>query len=308
MDLRHFRYFVAVAEEGHLTRAAARLHIQQPPLSMQIRALETELGATLFKRSARGMELTQAGAAFLSDVRAILAAVDQAARRARDVSRGLQGRLALGFTTSAILHPIVPQIVRTFRATYPGVELELHEDNAAALTEKLVTRKLAAAILRSPVSRPAELAFEELLREEMLVVLPMDHPLGRKTRPLRLRELDGEPLILVRQSGAPGLYSDVLAACRAAGFSPKIAAEVPHMLTNVNLVAAGAGISLVPESVSKVYAQHVRYCRLVGRPALVAPLTLAYVVGEPDPSLANLREIVAIVGRPPAPSPRTRCP
>jgi DNA-binding transcriptional LysR family regulator len=285
MELRHLRYFVAVAEEQHITRAAARLGLQQPPLSAQIRQLETELGATLLTRTPRGVVPNAAGKAFLEDAKAILDSVDRAAARALRIARGQVGRLPVGFTTSAMLHPFVR---RAFRDAYPEVELALDEGNAAELTRAVEDGRMAAGFLRIPVARPPGVAFFELLQEELLAVLPVAHPLAQDTAPLDLRDLAGERFILVRRPGAPGIYENVIEACRAAGFSPTVMAEVPHMLTNVNLVAAGAGVSIVPASMSEIGFQDVRYRRLRPEHALAAPLTLACLVDNDDPILANL--------------------
>ena len=289
MELRHLRYFVVVAEERHITRAATRLGMQQPPLSQQIKALETELGATLLTRGARGVELTVAGEAFLADANAILEAVRHASARTARIARGQTGKLSIGFTTSAALHPFVPKVIRGFRQAYPRVDLDLHENAAADLIEALMRRDIQVAMVRVPVARPPELAFLELLHEELLVVLPVDHPLLREKsgRGVALPDLAEERFILVRRPGAPGIYENVIQACRAAGFEPRIVAEVPHMLTNINLVAAGEGISLVPASMREVNLRQVAYRALRTTPKLTAPLTFAYLSGVKDPLVLN---------------------
>jgi len=297
MELRHLRYFVVVAEERHITRAALRLGMQQPPLSLQIRQLETELRASLFTRTPKGVVLTAAGRAFLEDARAILASVNRAAARSAQITRGLLGRLSVGFTTSAILHPFVRRVMRVFRETYPAVELELDEGNAATLTRSVASGAVAAGFLRIPVEHPPGVAFVELLQEELLVVLPISHPLAGAGDALDLHALARERFILVRRPGAPGIYENVIAACRAAGFEPNIAAEVPHMLTNVNLVAAGAGISIVPASMNEISLRDLRYCRLRATPPLTAPLTMAYLSDNTDPILANMLAMVRELAR-----------
>jgi len=288
MELRHLRYFLVVAEERHITRAAVRLGMQQPPLSAQIRQLEAELGASLFTRTPRGVVLTAAGQAFQEDAKAILASVDRAALRALQVARGHLGRLSVGFTTSAILHPFVRRIIRVFRETYPAVDLDLDEGNAAKLTQSVASGSVTAGFLRIPVDRPPGVGFIELLHEDLLVVLPSGHALLAGDEAIDLGALAQERFILVRQPGAPGIYENVVAACRAAGFEPTIAAEVPHMLTNVNLVAAGLGISVVPASMSEINLQEVHYRRLSATPPLTAPLTMVYRTDNDDPILANM--------------------
>lgn len=289
MELRHLRYFVAVAEERHITRAAQRLGLQQPPLSQQIRALESELGTTLFKRGARGVELTVAGQTLLDEAYAILESVDRAASRTQQAARGQMGRLALGFTTSAVMHPLAPAIILAFRKAYPQVALDLREHPAADLIEALTRRDIRAALLRVPVARPPGLVFLRLLEEELLAVLPAGHALlarGGK-RGVALRDLAQERFILVRRPGAPGIYQNLILACQATGFEPLVAAEVPNMLTNINLVAAGAGISVVPASMQEVNLRQVAYRRLDSAPRLTAPLTLAYGDDDGDPILRN---------------------
>ncbi len=278
--------------------------IQQPPLSLQIRALETELGVTLFIRGARGVELTAAGRVLLDEAYDILTAVDRASTRARQAARGEVGRLAVGFATSAVQHPMVPAIIQAFRDECPHVELDLREDPAADLIEGLVRRDIrVAALLRVPVARPPELTFIELLQEDVLLVLPAAHQLLRRQggdRAVALSDLAGERFILVRRPGAPGLYQNLVLACRAAGFDPVIAAEVPHMLTNINLVAAGAGISVAMASMREVNLRQVAYCPLNTSPRLSAPLTLGYWTDDPDPVVRNFIAVTRalIAGQP----------
>ena len=171
------------------------------------------------------------------------------------------------------------------------MELDLHENAAADLTEAIMRRDIQVACVRAPVARPAELAFLELLHEELLVVLPVGHGLIGDGA-VDLKDLAQERFILVRRPGAPGIYENVIHACRAAGFEPHIAAEVPHMLTNINLVAAGEGISIVPASMREVNLRQVVYRPLRTSPKLTAPLTLAYLSDNQDPLLSNFIAIV----------------
>lgn len=285
------RYFIAVAEEEHFTRAAERLQMQQPPLSQQIRALEEELGFPLFRRHPRGAALTPGGVVFLAEARAILASVDEAAARAARAASGAEGHLSVGFTSSAAAHAMIPLIVRAYRAAWPGVRLDCREANAAELTEELAAGTLHAAFLRLPVSRPEGIVFQSLLEEEMLLVLPTGHAAiahhkGRGLPRVALRELRDEQFVLVRRSGAPGMYADLVAACEKAGFTPKIAVEVDRMLTNISLVAAGAGVSAVPASMRGFHQGSVVYCRIADG-GLSAPLTLACKEADQAPTLIN---------------------
>jgi DNA-binding transcriptional LysR family regulator len=287
MELRHLRYFLAVAEEQHFTRAAERLNMQQPPLSHQIRLLEKELGFELFKRHPKGADLTAGGRIFLEEAKAILHSVELASQRAARAARGFEGTISIGFTSSAAAHPLIPAIIRAYREAYPDVHLALNEGNAAELTEDLLHGKIDIGFLRLPVSQPQGISFHQLLEEEMLLVLPVGHCLltpaesttevgDTEVMPcISLKSLADEEFILVRRHGAPGMYSNLIAACENAGFTPRIALEVERMLTNISLVAAGAGISVVPGSMKNFHRDSVAYCRIDdAQPALVAPINL----------------------------------
>ncbi|MFH0134237.1 LysR substrate-binding domain-containing protein [Variovorax sp. VaC1] len=279
MDIRALRYFVAVAGTGHMTRAAEQLGIQQPPLSQQIKALERELGVLLFKRHPRGVALTDAGRLFQVEALRMLQDMDAMKQRMARVANGQAGTLAVGFTSSAAAHRFMPEALRAFRRAHPDVELQLREDNAAEVTEALAAGRLHCGLLRVPVARPEGLLFETLLREPVLVAMPSDHRFavaaGKKSsRPLPLSKLCEEGIILVRRPGAPGLYAELLALCHAKGLRPRVVAEVDRMMTNLNLVAAGVGLSVVPASMTGVHAHAIAYTRLADGGQLDAPLTL----------------------------------
>jgi len=279
MDIRALRYFVAVAGTGHMTRAAEQLGIQQPPLSLQIKALERELGVLLFKRHPRGVALTDAGRLFQAEALRMLQDMEAMKQRMARVAQGQTGTLAVGFTSSAAAHRFMPEALRAFRRAHPGVELQLREDNAAELTEALAAGRLHCGLLRVPVARPEGLVFETLLREPVWVAMPSDHrfaPANSKkpAKPLSLSKLCEEGIILVRRPGAPGLYAELLALCHAQGLRPRVVAEVDRMMTNLNLVAAGVGLSVVPASMSGVHAHAIAYARLADGGQLDAPLTL----------------------------------
>lgn len=280
MDMRQLRYFVTVADTGHMTRAAVQLGIQQPPLSQQIKALEQALGVVLFQRHPKGVSLTDAGRQFQLEAQRLLQDFEDMKARMARVASGEQGQLSIGFTSSAAAHAFTPAVLRACRGRHAGIELILSEDNAAALTEGVAKGRLHCAFLRVPVARPEDLAFETLLTEPALLVAPLDHALAKvpraRTTPIAWRDLHDEPLILVRRPGAPGLYANLLAVCARAGVQPRIAAEVDRMMTNLNLVAAGAGISIVPASMRGVHAHSVVYRPLPRSAELEAPLTLAY--------------------------------
>jgi DNA-binding transcriptional LysR family regulator len=279
MDLRQLRYFAIVAEEGHVTRAAAVLEMQQPPLSQQIRALEQELGVVLFRRHAKGMALTEAGRLMLQETRLVLAAAEQLRARMRSVAEGRRGLLSIGFTSSAAAHGFVPAVLRACRSEFPELELRISENNAAEIIEAVAAERMHCGVVRAPVAHPEGVHFELLLEERLMLVLPVGHPLTRRyatARTVPLEALRGERLILVRRSGAPGMYSNLLAALAARGVEVTVAAEVERMMTNINLVAAGEGISVVPASMEGAHGRAVAYRRLPADPRLMAPITLVY--------------------------------
>ena len=296
MELRHLRYFIAVAEEGHITRAAERLGMQQPPLSQQIRAFEAELQVQLFRRKPRGVELTQAGQALFAEARAILRQVDHAVTAARRTARGEAGRFGLGFTSSASFHPFVPQAIRDYRETHRLVALSLEESGTGELVAALVEERLDAAFVRSPVGPAAGIAVHSVLEEAMVAALPAGHALaaGQAARKLELAELAAETFILYRRPLGPGLYDSIIAACQRAGYSPNIGQEAPRMLATLSLVAAGLGVSLVPQSMRRLRVHGVAYRALDNAAGLVAPLNLAYRRGE---SSAAAQRFIALVRR-----------
>src|SRR5215471_3440131 len=175
MELRHLRYFIAVAEERHVTRAAERLGMQQPPLSQQIRALEQELDVQLFRRLPRGVELTDAGMALLADARAILSHVDHAFVTTRRTARGEQGQVAVGFTSSAPFNPFVPRIIRTYREAFPLVSLTLEEGGTTELIDDLRNERIDAAFIRTAIANREGIAVSTLLQEAMVLALPRGH-------------------------------------------------------------------------------------------------------------------------------------
>jgi DNA-binding transcriptional LysR family regulator len=282
MELRHLRYFVVVAEELHFRRAAERLHMSQPPLSQQIRALEEEVGATLLLRNQRKVELTAAGAAFFVRAREILAAVEDAALEARRVQRGEVGRLAVGFVGSA-MYSFVPDLLRRFREQYPDIALRLHELGTTEQLRQLENGRLDVGFMRLTMTRP-ELRVETVLEEQVIAALPEAHPLASRTN-LRVEDLEGQPLVLLTRSGSPGLRAGLAPAIDVLGGEEVITQEVAEMQTVIGLVAAGAGISLVPQSVRALKRQGVTYRPLDdGAPAV--RLDMAWRRGDESPVIA----------------------
>ncbi len=290
MELRHLRYFLAVAEEGNFTRAAARLGIGQPPLSQQIRDLESEIGAMLFHRVPHGAELTAAGAAFLPEAKASLAAAEKARLAAQSANRGETGRLSLGFTASSAFNPVVSTTIRRFQARWPDVQLSLTEMNTLGLMQKLEHGELDATFFRPGLDDPDGVRLKRLPDEPMVVALPASHALAkRKTLPLAL--LAKEPFILFPRLIGLSLYDDVVRACREAGFELKVAQEAPQISSVVNLVAADLGVSIVPASISQIKLAGVAYRPIEGPPA-VARLALAVLRSKRSPVTENLMSLL----------------
>ena len=256
MEIRHLRYFVAVAEHLHFGRAARELNISQPPLSQQIRALEEELGAQLLWRNRRRVELTEAGRVFLQETKLILEQTSHAVRAVQRTSRGEVGRLVIGFVMSATCS-ILPDILQAFRKRYPEVELVLQESTTGSGVKALKEKKIHLCFLRLPVSDEA-LVSETLLTEELVLAIPKDHRLAEKTS-VSLRLLAGEGFIMFPRSHGSGFHDLIVSLCHQAGFSPKVVQEAAQMHTILSLVAAGIGVALVPESVQPLLREGVRY-------------------------------------------------
>jgi DNA-binding transcriptional LysR family regulator len=292
MELRHLRYFLAVAEERHVTRAAERLGMQQPPLSQQIQALERELDVQLFRRLPRGVELTDAGVALLDDARAILSHIDHAFATTKRTARGEQGQVAVGFTSSAPFHPFVPRVIRAYREAFPRVSLTLEEGGTTELIDDLRHERIDAAFIRTAIANQEGLVVGTLLREAMVLAVPSGHILARRKGALPLKALAAETFIFYRRRNGPGLYDAILSACNAAGFSPRVGQEAPRIVSTLNLVAAGLGISLVPESLQRMRMDGVAFLRLTGAAQPRAPLYLAARRGETSAAVRKFLELV----------------
>jgi DNA-binding transcriptional LysR family regulator len=286
MELRHLRYFIAVAEEGHITRAAERLGMQQPPLSQQIRALERELDVQLFRRMARGVELTDAGRAFLDGARATFANLELTSETTRRTARGEQGRIAVGYTSAAAFHPLVSGVVREFRKAFPRVSVTLAEGFPHDLIERMRNDQFDVAFIRTAVASPEGVIVDRLLEEGVVAALPSEHVLaqsknGRDTA-LSLKALAGETFIVYgRANGVLTMQSNALvAACEAAGFSPRVGHVVPNDLSRLSLIAAGLGVSVFAASLQRMNIDGVTYRRLKGATQLKVPLNLVSRRGD----------------------------
>ena len=288
MELRHLRYFVAVAEELHFGRAAARLFIAQPPLSQQIQQLERELGVMLFQRTSRRVQLTPAGESFLTGVRQTLDALDAAVHSTRRAARGETGWLGIGFAASAT-YDLLPAVLHDFRERYPDVALSLMELNAVEQSAALRDRSIHVGFAR-PHADEADVVVEAVLREPFLVALPDAHPLAGRSE-LSLAMLAEEPFVSFPEKPLPSYAQIVRAVCEGVGFAPRVVQEVREMQTAISLVAAGLGIALLPASVHHLHRDGVVYRPLPDS----APRTeLAVVTRKEDapPALHNFLGIV----------------
>lgn len=278
MELRHLRYFLAVAEELNFTRAAERLGISQPPLTQQVKALETELGVALLDRSAYRIELTDAGRIFAAEAARILGDARSAIQAARRAATGVTGRVRVGFTESASFNSLVTSTLRRFRSDFPAVEVSLEEHPSTDLIAALREGRIDAAFVRPPVPTRRGLTLDLLEREPLLVAVPSGHRLAGRQE-IDLGSLAAETFILYPRAVRPGLADTVVAACEAAGFTPKVGQYAPQLSSTINLVAASLGISIVPESMRCLQAHAVTYVPLRGEP-LHAPLGISYRTDE----------------------------
>lgn len=287
VELRHLRYFVAVAEELHFGRAARRLGIAQPPLSQQIRQLEREVGVELFLRARRRVALTEAGRVFLREARDLLQRAAAAITAAQRAARGETGTLAVGIVPSATYGP-GPRIFRAFRARHPDVALTLTVMSTGAQVGALRAGHLDVGLARPPFGDETLVA-EPLREEPVVAALPAGHPLAAR-RALPLRTLRGEPFVLFPRDRRPGWYDLVLGLCRDAGFHPVVAAEAPELATAMALVASGMGVTLVPASVQDLRRTGVAY-RPLGPPA---PRTTLLALRRPDDPLPVVERFLAV--------------
>lgn len=254
MELRQFRYFVAVAEELHFSRAALRLHISQPPLSLQIQSIEREIGVLLFKRDRRNVELTDAGQMFLVEARSALVQAQRAIDAAKRFARGEVGTLRVEFTTSAPLLPNFPKAIRSFHDQYPDVHLELKIQNSHSILEALKLGKVDIGFIRPARQTvlPREVNSIQLYKDRLMLVLPADHVLATFKGPVPLKELMDEDFLLRPIQRDGGFYDQIFELCAQAGFVPRVVQEIQDTATAFGLVAAGLGVTIAPKSLQAI--------------------------------------------------------
>lgn len=248
MDYRQLRYFIAVAEELSFSRAAKRLNVSQPPLSMQVKAIEAELGTCLLARNRRGVELTPAGQLLLDHARRAVRELDAASEAVRRAARGEAGVVRVGFTGSVPMLDMFAELFRTFRAAYPKVRIELQHMSTTKQLKALADADLDAALLRPPFDfKPnGDLQLHAVWHDRLMVFLPTDHPLSRTPHDLTMADIADQDFVGMAPDGGCGVWEQVTAICRRAGFAPQIVQEARELRTVVGLVAAGIGISILP--------------------------------------------------------------
>jgi DNA-binding transcriptional LysR family regulator len=286
MELRHIRSFLSIAETLHFGRTAELIHISQPALSLQIRALEEEVGVRLFERNRRKTTLTAAGAAFRDDAAAALSQLEQATRRAKAAANGKLGLLRIGFVSTAGSE-IVPNIVRQFRQLNPAVEFSLRNILTAEQVHMLETGSLDIGFLRVPIGEHAALDIVVVHREPFVLVVPSSHKLAKRKR-VRLREVAGQDFVMYERTYAPGFHDLMVGILRDAGIVPNVTQTAVEIPTLISLVASGMGITLMPASVVKHYVASVVACNILDQ----IPMTeigMAVRKGTRAPVVDNFR-------------------
>jgi DNA-binding transcriptional LysR family regulator len=292
IELRQLRYFVTVAEELHFGRAAQRLHMTQPPLSQTIAALEEMLGAPLFLRNRRQVELTPAGAALLPEARRMLLEAAGLPGLVRRAAAGEAGKLSLAFVTSAD-YSVLPPFLRRYRAAYPQVHITLQEATSDLQVEDLLRERIDAGLLIPPLPDKARAALDymKVLEEPLILCAPTGLPALSGAGPIRLQDLPPLPLVIFPRHIAPGLHDAILSCFHAAGITPAIGQEAIQMQTIVSLVSGGMGMALVPQSVSNLMRPGVEYRALADSTPLVET-GLAWRRDNASPVLRGFLELL----------------
>ncbi|WP_374447964.1 LysR family transcriptional regulator [Providencia sp.] len=262
IELRHLRYFIAVAEELHFGRAAERLHISQPPLSQQIQALEEHIHAKLLERNNRNVALTPAGTMFLKEAYQILSQVDAASTKAARMEKGELGELSIGFTSTTPFMHKVTMSLRQYRETYPEVSIHMHQMNTKQQIAPLVTGRIDMGIMRNTVL-PEQLDYQLLFKESFMVAVYEGHPLLEyEKQGIDIQQLANYPLIFFEREVGTALYDEINRLLASAGIVPKISQEAGEAMTILGLVSAGMGISIITESFTRMKVDGVRYVKL----------------------------------------------
>lgn len=290
MELRHLRYFSVLADELHFGRAAQRLAISQPPLSVAIRQLEEAVGTRLFDRNSKTVRLTPAGQALRASARRLLRQAEEAALEARDVAAGSAGLLRIGFV-GAMLYRGLPQALRAFQAQHPAVRISLAELNSGEQITELLHDRLDLGFMHT-ARMPRDLSCRLLLTEPFVACLPSGHALARK-RVLAPTDLREQPFVLFARASSPDYHERILSICAQAGFLPEVRHEVRHWLAVVSLVAQGLGVALVPQAMQRSALRGAVFRPLEG----VTAQSEAYGVWQPGPQNVLVEGLLAEVAR-----------
>jgi DNA-binding transcriptional LysR family regulator len=293
IEVRHLRYFVAVAEELHFGRAAMRLHIAQPPLSQQIRRLEEMLGHALFIRTSREVRLTATGEELLERAQYTLRKIEADVAAAQRIGRGEAGALTVGFVGSGMLTAL-PKMLGRYRRQYPQVDLQLREFYTAGLVDALLNGTVDVGFLRD-AGETDGLKVEVLLAEPFVVVLPRKHPLAEQ-KTVAVKSLQHEPFVLFARSYGSVAWKKTVDLCEAHGFTPRVVQEAPQWLTIMSLVGAGLGVTIAPSCVKKLTVPDT-VCRNLRPQTQVTHLELACRVNETRPIAKAFSELARRVFR-----------
>lgn len=292
MELRHLRYFVAVAQHLNYSEAARRLHVAQPAISQTILDLEDDLGVKLLLRTKRSVQLTAAGTTFLREAEAILRRSSEARRLAQRAARGEVGELGIGFFGAAAA-PILPGLVQAFRRQFPDVELSLHEldpdQQLAAFDDGRIQLSFSRPL---PAGRSAEFEQEVVYLDRLVIAVAETHR-AAKQKVVQLKTLHGEPFVQFYRRGAPGLYDEVIRTCHRAGFSPRIVSEPNFMATVMTMVESGLGVSLIPRCVRSLNRVHV-VTRAIAPKSAPIPLCVLWRKIETSPIVTAFLDILRL--------------
>ncbi|HEY9272735.1 LysR family transcriptional regulator [Achromobacter sp.] len=281
MDFRQLRQFVVLATELNYRKAAARLHMTQPPLSVAIKRLETEIGADLFERDRLGVRLTVAGGAFLLEAKRLLEGADAALQAARDAAEGRMGALRVCAVPSAALN-LLPRILPEFTQRFPHIRLRLTSGSTVGILAALQRGELDAAFLVPPASGVPGITITSLPRERLVLAVPAGHRLAGMTS-ARLSDLADDALVTLAHSDSPGFAGEIVAACQRAGFHPRVSQESSHALISLPLIAGGLGVAIVPSALRRIAIDNVAYVDLAD--VAGEPLTYAMALAAPAQSV-----------------------
>lgn len=292
IDIHKLNAFVAVVEESNISKAAVRLHMQQPPLTRLMQSLEQELDTQLLKRLPRGVEATEAGKVLYQEAITILAHAQSIPRRVQNIAQGKEGQLNVGFTHSVGLHPFLPTVLRAFRDQFPQVSIYLEEESSSALIDAVINEKLDIVFLRKPAPMQRKLHSQHVLNEPLMVALPNNHCLAQTDGVIQLSDLEPYEFVLYRRLGGQDLFDNIMASCYQAGFSPHVVQEAPRLTSSLNLIAAGIGLSIVPASIQDFWNKQIIYKVLEAKKPCIAPI---YAIYREDQMNIRVQHILSLL-------------